>query len=629
MREVQGQRAFAFVATFVVVLLYALRNGSYDVVARHEQAIVALWILVLGLALGLLPRRRPSLVALLPFAGFALLALLTGIALTSTSSQEQTGIELARVLHHAALYALPLCLLSRRTWTAAAAGVAAGALAISMLAVLARLDPQLIASDRAAQAFHTNRLSYPLGYWNAMGAWSATAVALGLTWSAHARSRWASALALAFVPWAVLALYLTYSRAGIVSLVVGVITIGALSQRRFVLLLNTAAAAIAAAAAVLVARGQAPIADATGTGGRGAVLLVLVLSAVALAGWTSLTQRVVLGTGGKKVARGALVTAAAVVVILAIAFGPHLARQAYDSYRRPLVVTQTTNPAARLTNLSGNRHDVWVAALAAYRSEPLSGMGPGTFGFYWNQHGANAEFLHDAHSIYLEALAELGWPGLLAVLVLLGGLAAVVVPARRRASSAREAGAVAGVAATLAVFAVSAGVDWMWESTANATLALASIGVCAAGLSRRNREAPSLVVRLPLAVLTLMALLVLLPALAATKAERSSQTAVRAGDLAKALEKANDAVQAEPWAATAYLQRALVLEREKRLGPALADIRQAIRREPLNFETHLIAYRLQTEVGNHAAARREYATARRLRPHSSIFVQLTAPAVSP
>jgi len=619
-RGLRGQRSLAFGSAFALVLLYALRRGSYDVVPRQEQAIVVLWILVLGLALGILPRRRPSWLALLPLAGFGLLALLTALALTATSSDERTVTELARVVDHAALYALPLCALTRRTWTAAAAGTAAGVLAIAFLAVLARLAPDLVAGDTAARAFATNRLSYPLGYWNAMGAWSATAVAVGLAWSAHARSRLVSALALAVVPVALLALYLTYSRAGIASLLLGVLAVALVSRRRLVLLLHAAAAAGAGAAVVIVTRAHAPIADHTGTAGRGAVLLALGLAALIAGGWAALTHRVAMPRLEPRLARSAWAAAGLVVVVLAIAVGPGLARKAYDSYRHPVVASRSADPAARLSNLSGNRHDVWVSALDAYRSEPLSGIGPGTFEFWWNQHGTNAEFLHDAHNLYLESLAELGWPGLLVVLALLGSLGLAVLWARRRAGSTREVGALAGIAATVLIFAFSAGVDWMWESTANATLAFASAGIAAAALAR-GRGRPPVAARVVLVVVALLALAVQLPGLAGVTAVRRSQAAVRTGDPTRALAQAQDAIDAEPWAGSPYLQRALVLERARRFGAGLADARRAARREPQAYATRLVVSRLAAETGDARTARREYALARRLRPHSPLFAQ--------
>ena len=107
--------------------------------------------------------------------------------------------------------------------------------------------------------------------------------------------------------------------------------------------------------------------------------------------------------------------------------------------RRPSPSTpRRTDPAARLGSLSGTRVLVWSSALAAFRSQPLHGTGAGTFEFWWSRDARASEFVVDAHSLYLEPLAELGLPGLAFVLLLCGGgllgllRARVRAPVRRR-----------------------------------------------------------------------------------------------------------------------------------------------------------------------------------------------------
>ena len=160
-----------FLASAGVLVLYALRGGSFDVVARSELGIAAWWAVAIGWALGVLPRARLGLGAALPVAGLALLAAWTALSLTWTESDERTVTELARVAHHAGFLVLALSVLSRRTWRAAAAGAAAGALAVCALAVASRLWPAAFPADAVRASFGGSRLNYPLNYWNAVGAW--------------------------------------------------------------------------------------------------------------------------------------------------------------------------------------------------------------------------------------------------------------------------------------------------------------------------------------------------------------------------------------------------------------------------------------------------------------------------
>jgi tetratricopeptide (TPR) repeat protein len=115
------------------------------------------------------------------------------------------------------------------------------------------------------------------------------------------------------------------------------------------------------------------------------------------------------------------------------------------------------------------------------------------------------------------------------------------------------------------------------------------------------------------------AVLVQVPGLLSTSEMRRSQAAERAGNGALAYAWANAAVSAEPWAASPYEQRGLVLEAAGRLRPAALDLTRAISREPDNFVHWLVRSRIETELGYVAAAARDYERARQLRPRAAVF----------
>jgi hypothetical protein len=610
-----------FLAVAGVLGLYALRGGTFDVVPRAELGIAAWWAIGLGWATGLLPCARLGGWALAPLAGLVALAAWTALSLTWTESAERTGGEIARLAHHIGFLALALSLVGPRTWRAAAAGAAAGALTVCAITVAARLWPAAFGGDVVAQTFHSARQSYPLNYWNAVAAWSAMAVTLGLVWSAHAQRLATRMLALAAVPVALLATYLTYSRAGVAGVALGVLVGLVASRHRAVLIAHAAAAAAGAALVIATVREHAAIADGRGGAGGGAVLLALLVAATLGAAVAALTWRLrgdVRWRLPRPAGRRLAATAIAAGVVVGAFVVPAQAPRAWEGFHSRTQAVASSDPAARLASLGGARSTVWASALAAYRVEPLRGTGAGTFEFWWSRDGRDPEFVMDAHSLYLEAMAELGIPGLLAVLAFAAGALAVCVRARRGAVTGADAGAAAACVAGVVVWLAHAGVDWMWESTA--TVALALVLVAAAAGARAGPGATVGPAARSLAVvLALIAIAVQLPPLVAATGLRVSQAAARAHDDARAFTAATDAAATLPWGASPHVQLGLLAEQRGDLADAEAQVRRAIELEPTNWRHPLLLARVLAEQGDARGAVEAFERAEVLRPRAAVF----------
>jgi hypothetical protein len=160
-RAATAERTLAFAVALGLVLLYALRGGTYDVVPRHEAGIAIWWVLALGLGAGVLPRARIGWPGVMVLGSFAAMAGWTLLALTWTESGEKTFVEVGRVLHHLGVVALAVSLLTRRSWTAACAGLGAGAAVVAGVAVLSRLFPDSFPQDAVRGAFGGDRLNHP------------------------------------------------------------------------------------------------------------------------------------------------------------------------------------------------------------------------------------------------------------------------------------------------------------------------------------------------------------------------------------------------------------------------------------------------------------------------------------
>ena len=90
---------------------------------------------------------------------------------------------------------------------------------------------------------------------------------------------------------------------------------------------------------------------------------------------------------------------------------------------RPPTSSSPNQPEERFNDLSGaSRDEFWRVAIDAFGEEPVCGNGAGTYQFAWNQLRAIPLPVLDAHSLYLEAFAELGLVGGLLVLALVGTL---------------------------------------------------------------------------------------------------------------------------------------------------------------------------------------------------------------
>lgn len=614
--------AVAFLAGAGLAIGYALPRGTYDLVLRQQFGLAIWWVLLLGFATGLLPRTWPGRLSAIPLAGLAALALITALALSWTESDERTVNELARVLHHAGLVVLVLALIDSVTWRPAAAGLTAGAVTVSLAALASRLAPGAFPADAVMQVFEINRLNYPLGYWNALAAWTAMAATLALGWSVYARSLAVRALALAPVPAIMGATYLAYSRGGIVAVATGLLALLLLAPARGVVLVHAAAAAGGSALVIGAIRAEPEIALNTGTTGA-AEILVGALAGGALCGAVAAATGAVHLDRYLRLPRRAVRPAvAATVVLLAVgaaAVGPGLVDRAVDSLRSAPPAVDAQDPAQRFRSFSSARYQHWRVALEVHSGEQLHGIGPGTFEFASNRDPRYTEFVRDAHSLYLELLAELGWLGLLAGLLFVGGTLAAGGRALLVLRGRPEAGLVAPLLAAWGVFVVFASFDWVWETTAVAALGLATAALAigaTAGPARRRTGVPA---RAALVLIALLAGLTQLPGLVSTSKVRSSQEAVGAGDLEGALNDAEDAVASAPWAATPFSQRALVLERAGSFRAARVDLLRASEREPTNYRHPLLRARVEAELGRPAAAVTAYQRARALAPYKAVF----------
>jgi hypothetical protein len=272
-----------------------------------------------------------------------------------------------------------------------------------------------------------------------------------------------------------------------------------------------------------------------------------------------------------------------------------------------------------LSSAGSNRYQYWNAAIHAFASKPIAGIGAGNYALYWNAHPEVELPVLNAHSLYLETLAELGVVGLALVV---GFFAAAGVAGWRGRTGAAGREMVAALA-VLAAGAFTAGLEWTWQLPAAFVPVAAAAGVLTAvGAEGRAIEpAPSgarLQSRFGLGIATIgigWASIWAAGILFVAEAKlSSSREAASRGDLAQAANDADDAAGVEPWSPEPRLQLALVDELAGNLSAARSAAGEAIDRAPGDWRAWAVAARIDARSGDLRAAYPELVKANALNP---------------
>jgi O-antigen ligase/polysaccharide polymerase Wzy-like membrane protein len=607
-------------------------GGSYSLTSRTSLAIAVSWAAILGVAVGLLPAGRSARAVLVPgflLAAFALFTLASSIWAVSA---EDAFFEFDRAALYLAIFVFAALVATRMTVAHIADGLGLGIAALGILALASRLFPGLVsqADVQALLPAAFSRLSYPVNYWNGLGILLALAYPLLLRAAVQWRGWLLRGGVLALLPALSAAMYLTSSRAAFIALGVAVVIFAGLAPERWAIVEAVAISAVASVVAIVILDAHQAVVNPPLTGsapsgpGRTAAILIGIVC-LGCGGAYALRVRFappLRGALAGRVVVGAIVVGAVVATLVA-----HPIRH-FEAFKAPPVQpspAETDFVQSHLFSANGSgRWQFWSAAADQFRDEPLHGAGAGSYEAWWAQHGSLAVFVRDAHSLYLETLGELGVFGLVLLAgALLSALALGVAGVARARPLERTTRA--ALLATAIAFLLTAAMDWMWELTVVSVVGLTCLGLLA-GLGLGGGEAAEslrgrrrLALAVPFAAIGLALIVAQAIALVAETRLDSSQSAVRRGDTAAALAAARSARDVEPWAASPFLQLALINEQAGSLPEAERRIRQAIHRNEADWRLWLTAARIQTKRGEVAAARQSLARARELNPRSAIF----------
>lgn len=643
-----GLATIGWLAPFALVLYLALKNGGYDVTVRGEVGLAIWWVILIGALSGFLIIERIRRAAWILIGGLAVLALWTGLGIAWSESAERSLIELARVITFLGVFVLGASLQGREGLRRTIAGVGSAIAVVGALALVSRLEPSWIPAgelQRIADA-RVTRLNYPLNYWNGLAALMAIGIPLATTLALRSRSLLGQALCAASVPVMATTAFFTLSRGGAIEIAVGLATMVAIYPRRLSALPTLAITGIGSATLIAAATQRDALeaglvneaARRQGDEMLGIVLAVatavaLLQVAIALTKRYSIVPQLRVPpriTGG--------VAAAGVVVAVAIGVAagvPDRLDREWQEFKNPVGIA--AQGAARFESSSGlGRYQLWESAIDANDTARVSGIGPGTFEFWWAENGTEPIFVRDAHSLYLETLAELGIIGFVIIVGLVGGVIVLGLNRVRRASEDKRS-LLAGAVGACTAFAIAAGIDWVWEMavfpTAFFLLAAAIAGpavVRERGRRREQRNAGEASVergswgsgrapRLAVAAIAGAALIAIaIPYTGASFVAESQDVDTEVPD---ALDRARQARDVQPYAASPTLQEAALLESIGDLAAAADVAREATRQDSTNWRTWMLLARIETRRGHAPEAVDAYRMARSLNPRSPLFAK--------
>lgn len=597
------------------ILAAALAEGTFQPVSYAAASIVIWAAVIAGLAGRGLPATPVSAPAAVAGISLAAVVILATASIAWASDQGRAFEEAVRASAYLGVFTLAACTASRGGRNQWLGGLTAGLGAVSVIALLSYFQPGLLDGGELDRLIPNDagRLSYPIGYWNGAASLLAIAAILLAFAGARAPGRRLRSAAISLLPLALLAVWLTGSRGGAAAAVVGLGVLLAASRDRGRQLIAIGIGGLGAAVLIGAAEQMDSLTSGVNDaamradGDRMSALCVGVLLLTGTLAWyldgagtrLRLPRRAVI----------ALVSAGALAAVTVVAIADPVER--FREFREPPASLEQPGVQRETGELgSSGRWQFWTAAVDAFESAPLAGVGAGSYEDWWARHASVPVFVRNPHSLPLQQAAELGAVGV--TLLLVFG-AAVAVAAVRRLSAGIEAEAGALLAILMAA-GVSAAIDWTW-----AIPAVVAPALVAAGLLTASTPGPPLGPRaywLGVGTVALAWLGVIaagLVVLSEVKLDQSREAAAQSR-FEEGIERALEAKTVQPWSSEPYTELALLEEGRGNYEEALERLRQAETRDSEDWRLALVEARLQQGRGDRGATREALERADALNP---------------
>jgi O-antigen ligase len=598
----------------LLIVYFGFNGGGYSPAPVAFAAVILALLLALKLWFSAEPLAGYGALAAIAAGVLLLFGVWTLLSGAWSDAPGRALLEADRVL----LYLLALLLFASAVRTTTRMrlilrSIAVGAVIVCTVGLITRVAPDVwpISAD-----LQQGRLGYPLTYWNAFG----LLAAIGLILCTHLacsenEPRLVRVLGAAAMPVLGAALFFTFSRGAIAVVILGLVGYVLLSRPRG-LVGGLLAGAPATAIAVVSSYGadllssDNPTTEAAASQGHDVALVVALcvvgaavvrvvtlpldglMAKVHLPEWA---QR-----WGPAVLWGVGVLVAAAVFVGAD--GPDRVSSNYDRFVHGNAVVMTGDLRSRLGDPGNNRRiDQWKVGIEGYHEDSFRGLGAGTYENLWNRRRPVRFAILDAHSLYVEVLAELGIAGLILLVV---PLALILFALVRGLWRSRDRYVYAALVAALLAWLVRAALDWDWEMPA-ITIWLFCAGGAALAVSRRARSRAPQLSPLPRLALTLVCLVAaVVPVGIAVSQHRfeDAEGALARGDCPTAEEEARRSLDVIGFRAEPHQLLAYCAARKGDFGRALAEANLAVSRDPGNWRYRYDVALITAADGKDAAA---------------------------
>lgn len=569
---------------------------------------------------------------LLGFAGWSGLTLLWSVA------PDQSWATLNRTVAYSLVVVLAIA--AGSSATRPIERLALGWLSVAVTCALYALGGKLIPGVTLLgldfdQTAIFSRLREPLQYWNALALVVVLAVPIALRMTTDVTRRpglRCAALAAMYV--LMICLGMTYSRGGLLALMVAIAVMTLLGGQRlrglavFGVTLVTLIPVLALAFSRPALKGiRIPLDERIPDG----IVLIMVMAgsllALMIAAWGMLRlERIVewsdestrLVWRGLKAAAGVF----ALLVVLTIATSKGGPAQFFDDAWHDFSKTsqdKDSDPARIVSSNSGNRWVWWKEAAGAWSDRPLQGWGAGSFPVTHRMYRQVELVVRQPHNVALQFLAETGIIGTALAFGAFGFLLFAALARIRGMAHGRERDIAVALFAGAVAWLVHGFIDFDWDIPGVTIPALVFLGVLAA-IPRRDGPRPGArgdtavsrgaALAVACAVLGLVIVSSLLPAWADSKTNSAVAVNAQAGDseLRDAAAQAEVAARLDPTSVAPLLASASLAQNRGRLLEARGYLLDAVDRQPYSLTAwrRLMLFALDTadRPGARAAAKR-------------------------